>query len=416
MKMSRVLAALAIAAAALASAAPAAGARRTEAGRRSEATAAVTPAALTEGNRRFALDLYREIRAEHHGNLFFSPMSVALAVAPLTAGAAGETRAQIARTLAFPTASDGFHPAMAALQRGLEREGENATFSIANAFWLSRSFMPLPAFLDNARAHYDMQVERLDFGGDADGAAARINAWASEATHGRIPHVVDPPMFSDRTRLVVTNAVYFLADWARPFPAGSEPAPFTLAGGRRIDVPMMKRLGHYRHHDGGDFAGLDIPYRDERLVMTILLPDSAEGLAALERRLTPALLDRTLRALDGATESPVDLTMPRLNLTADYALTEPLKRLGMRLAFGNADFSGLSTAPLAIDGFSQYTFLRVDEQGTEAAAVTVGGIIITGSRRGPRVIDFHADRPFLFMLRDRESGAILFLGRILRPQ
>jgi serpin B len=374
------------------------------------------PTALVQGNRRFTLDLYREVAREKRGNIFLSPVSVALALGPVTAGARGDTQAAIGRALSYPQAGEALHPALGSLQRGLERAGPHATISIANALWLGRDFTPLPPFLETARTHYGAAVEALDFGGDPGGAAARINRWANEETRGRIPHVISPESLGPATRLIVTNAVYFLADWDNPFPPSSRPAPFTLANRSRVDVPTMAQTARFRHFDGDGFAALDLPYRDERLVMTVLLPDGADGLPALERALTPARLDRTLAALDRAEPAFVDLTLPRLSFSAGYSLLGPLRRLGMGLAFTpRADFGGISAAPLAISGVSQFTFLRVDEEGTEAAAVTVTDIMITGSRTRRRPVVFHADHPFLFMLRDRESGAILFFGRIVRP-
>jgi serpin B len=179
----------------------------------------------------------------------------------------------------------------------------------------------------------------------------------------------------------------------------------------------MRQRGQYRHYRGSGFTALDLPYRDERLMMTVLLPDAANGLPALERRLTPAALDRALQALDRAQPADIDLALPRLNLRKIYSLNGPLGRMGMGLAFTpSADFSGVSDGPLQISRVRQFTFLRVDEKGTEAAAVTVSDVIVTGMRRRPTPIDFHADHPFLFMLRDRESGAILFFGRIVSPE
>lgn len=378
--------------------------------------ALAAPTALVQGNRRFTLDLYREVAREERGNIFLSPVSVALALGPLTAGARGETRAAIGRALSYPQTGEALHPALGSLQRGLERAGPNATISIANALWLGRAFAPHPPFLETARTHYGAAVETLDFGGDREGAAARINRWASEETRGRITQVIVPSSLGPDTRLIVTNAVYFLADWANPFPPNSRPAPFILANRSRVAVPTMAQTDRFRHFDGDGFAALDLPYRDERLVMTVLLPDGADGLPELERWLTPARLDRTLAALDRAEPDFVDVTLPRLGSSANYALNGPLGRLGMRLAFTpRADFGGISATPLAISEVSQFTFLRVDEEGTEAAAVTVGHIMVTGSRMRRRPVVFHADHPFLFMLRDRESGAILFFGRIVRP-
>lgn len=381
-------------------------------------TAATTPAEVAAGNRRFALGLFREIARTETGNIFVSPASIAFALGPLTAGAAGETRAGIGRALSFPVTGDGLHPALAALQRGLERESGEATISIANALWLDRRFTPRPAFLETARTHYDSVIETLDFGGDSEGAAARINHWADTETRGRIPHVIDPINIGPELRLIVTNAVYFLADWDRPFAPGTEPAPFTRADGRRIPVPLMRQTSGFHHYRGGGFAAIDLPYRDERLVMTVLLPDAAGGLPALEHALSPAVLDRALQSLDRAQPVDVDVALPRLNLHKDYALNDQLSRLGMGMAFGDhADFSGISAAPLRISRVRHFTFLKVDEQGTEAAAVTLtDSIVVSGMRIRRRPIVFHADHPFLFMLRDRESGAILFFGRIASPE
>jgi len=381
------------------------------------AAAATTPAAVAESNRRFTLGLYRELARNEHGNIFFSPVSIALAFGPLTAGAQGETRAGIGRALSFPETGDGLQPALAALQSALEREGDDATISIANALWLNRGFTPRPAFLEAAHTHYNAAVETLDMSGDAEGAAARINHWADIETHGRIAHVLDASAFDSATRLVVTNAVYFLADWARPFPAETEAGRFTLADGRRIQVPLMRQTFAFRHYRGNGFAALDIPYRDEDLVLTVLLPDVGRGLPELERALTPAVLDRMLASLDAAAPTRVDLALPRVNLHEHYVLNEPLARLGMGVAFSaRADFGSLSAEPVRISKVSHLTFLKIDEKGTEAAAVTVvAAIVITGTRYPRPPIVFHADHPFLFMLRDRESGAILFFGRIVDP-
>jgi serpin B len=378
---------------------------------------AATADAVAHGNRQFALRLFREVARTEDGNIFISPPSVVFALGPLVMGAQGETRAAIGRALSYPTTGESLHPAIAALQRGLERSGDRATISIANALWLGRAFAPRPAFIHAAQAHYESAVENVDFGSDPEGAATRINHWADTETHGRIREIVDARSFTLETRLVVTNAVYFLADWMNPFGAGTEPGPFTQIDGRRTDVPLMRQLGWFRHYRGRGFAALDLPYRDERLTMTVLLPDAADGLPALERSLTPALLDRALTALDRGQPAEVDLALPRLNLSKNVALTEPLSRMGMALAFSpNADFRALSDEPVRISSVRQFTFLRVDEEGTEAAAVTVADVVISGIHYPHRPIVFHADHPFLLMIRDRESGMILFFGRIVQPE
>ena len=376
-----------------------------------------TIAEVARGNRAFALSLYRQLAAEEPGNLFFSPLSIATAFGPVAAGAAGETRLAIARTLHFPVAGQGLHPALGGLSRALVRDGDGATLAIANALWVKTGFAIAPGFEQTARRDYGAEVAALDFARDPRGAANRINAWVNDRTRTRIPQLVDASAFDDMTRLVVTNAVYFLADWQSQFRASATvPKPFTLAGGATVQTPMMHQAASFRHHDGGTFTAIDLPYRDPRLMMTVLLPKAADGLPALERALTPETLDRTLQALDQAEPVRVDLMLPKLELRTSYALGPTLQRLGMAIAFTNAaDFSNITTDErLAIDSVVHKTFLRVDEKGTEAAAATAVEIVATSAPRPPEV-RFHADHPFLFMLRDRETGAILFLGRIVTP-
>jgi len=153
---------------------------------------------------------------------------------------------------------------------------------------VTRQLTPAPAFLEQARTHYDAAVEPVDFVGDWEGTAKRINQWASEKTRGRIASIVDPRQPQPLLRLMVTNAVYFLADWERPFDPGTVPAPFALADGSSEPTPIMTQRGMFRHHRGAGFAALDMPYRDPLLSMTVLLPDRRDGLQALEERLTPS--------------------------------------------------------------------------------------------------------------------------------
>lgn len=401
---------LAFAAAAAAPAAPALPEAR---------AAPITPAAVAEGNRRFALDLYRRLAREERGNIFFSPVSLATAFGPLAAGARGDTLRAIADTLGYPASGPALHPGLGGLGRSLEREGDGITLAIANALWLDRRVAPRPAFLATARGDYGAGVETLDFR-QAAAAAARINAWSGEETRGRIPQLVTAADLPPDTGLVVTNTVYFLADWAAPFaPQATRPLPFTLGDGGRVVTPMMGQTGGFRHYRGRGFSALDLPYRDPRLTMTLLLPDAADGLPALERALSPALLTRTFAALDRAEGARVELLLPKLELRTDYRLRDTLRAMGLEPAFAlNADFSGISETPLTISQVIHKTFLRVDEKGTEAAAATaIVEIIVSGMRRDlAPPIRFHADRPFLILLRDRESGAILFFGRIVRPE
>lgn len=405
-----------LAALVLAACAPAA--EEAEPHARPAADAPAVAADPADSTRRFALALHRELGREETGNIFFSPLSIATAFGPVTAGAGGETRAAIVRALSYPGSGASLHSALGELGRSLGREREHATLTVANALWVKHGFGVRPEFERIVRSDYGASVVQLDFAGNPDGSARAINAWVSERTNGRIPSLIEAESLDEYTRLVVTNAVYFLADWQSEFrPGATAPRPFTLADGSTIRTPMMSQRSAFRHHDAGGFAAIDLPYRDPGLAMTVLLPAAHDGLPALEQALNPQRLADVLRALDAAEPVQVDLQLPKLELRTSYEMEPALTRLGMGIAFSNrADFSGISQAePLAIDRVIHKTFLRVDEKGTEAAAATGIEIGVVSMPAPPQIV-FHADRPFLFMLRDRESGAILFFGRIMRPE
>ena len=385
------------------------------------AAAASAPAgiaAVAAGNRQFALDLYRRLPPDRDGNVFFSPVSIATAFGPASAGTRGATLQAIAGVLHFHETGPGLHAALGGLGRALARQGEGIDVRIANTLWVGRLLAPRPDYLALTRDAYGAAVEQVDFR-QADAAAARINARVSEQTNGRITDLVTPAVMPPETGMVITNAVYFLADWASPFEAESTRAlPFTLANGAQVTTPLMAAAGNFRHYRGRGFAALDLPYVDDSYTMTVLLPDRPDGLAALERSLTPAMLDRVFAGLDRTQPILVDLLLPKLELRTGYVLGATLKEMGMAPAFApTADFSALSDIPVMISEVIHKTFLRIDEKGTEAAAATaIVEVVITGARIQPRPIVFHADHPFLIMLRERRTGALLFIGRIARPQ
>ena len=412
MCVSRLAPILALAAAACAAGGgePPGGETAPVAARGEESTQPVGAASVVEGNRAFGLALYRRLAGEP-GNVFVSPISIAGAFGPVAAGAQGETRAEIARALRFPAGGGAaLHPQLGALLRGLEREQPGATLSIADALWVQRGFALKAPFLAVARNDYDATVEELDFAA-SDAAARRINQWSSMETRGRIPTLVSPAILAGPTRLVVTNAVYLLADWSDPFPLRATTSqPFHLEGGGVRPVPLMHRIGDYRLLGGDGFAAIDLPYRDERLSMTVFIPHAGRTLASFEAQLREPELTQWLERLDAAEPQLTDLFLPRLEIEEEYDLVPTLGALGISRAFGDgADFGGISDSGLRISDVVHKTFVRIDEKGTEAAAATA--VVMQESSRP----EFRVDRPFFFLIRDKASGAILFLGRIADP-
>ncbi len=371
-------------------------------------------ASVAKGNREFGLALYRQV-ATKPGNVFISPISIAGAFGPVIAGAEGETRTAIAGALRFPGNGNGeLHPALGGLLRGLEREQDGVTLSIANALWLQQGFAIKPAFARTARTDYEALSETVDFVSAPVAAAARINAWVDSETRGRIPTLFAPEAFTVDTRLVVTNAVYFLGDWAEPFRrSATQPQPFFVPGGTTRQVPLMFRRGQYRTIETSEFQAIDLPYKDGRLSMTVFLPQARDGLPAFEAGLTPQRLDGWLEELDAARTNKTELHLPRLQIAETYDLVKPLSAMGMGIAFSplQAGFGGITDKErLYISAVAHKTFVRMDEKGTEAAAAT--GVV--GEAVSAPLL-FRADHPFFFVLRDKRSGTILFMGRIVEP-
>jgi serpin B len=287
--------------------------------------------------------------------------------------------------------------------------------SIANALWLMKGYAVKPPFVAVARNFYGAEVEALDFN-DGAAAAGRINGWVERETNNRIRNLVAPESLDEMTRVVVTNAVHFLGDWSQPFNSSrTRPEPFYLAGGGTRDVPMMSSNRPARLAVAGPVQLLELPYKGERLAMAVILPTERGGLAAVEASLTDERLGEWLQQLDSAERREVLVQIPKLQVEGSYQLNGPLIAMGMGIAFdrNRANFRNIAeNEQLFISQVVHKTFLRVDERGTEAGAATAVEIQAESSAEPPT---FRADHPFLILIRDKATGAILFLGRIAAP-
>lgn len=373
---------------------------------------AAMPADLS--GRTLGIRLYDQLRATDD-NVVISPVSLMGAFGVVSAGARGETRAAILNSLGLPQA-DTLNADMGGLLRMLEVRDGATTLSVANAVWVQRDFTLNPAFVQTAERDYGAQARAVDFQRSPRQAADEINAWVSEETRTRIPELISASSINDATRLIVTNAVYFLGDWLQPFNASStSEQPFRLADGSTTPIPLMFQRGSFRLLETGQFQAIDLPYEGARLSMTVLLPREPIGLPALEAGLD-AGLQSWLTRLDAEQPRNVRLHLPKIETALSYELVPQLTTMGMGVAFTTAaDFRGIADTPLAIGQVVHKTFLRIDEKGTEAAAATGIAIEVTSAPVTPPPT-FRADHPFLFLIRDRETGAVLLLGRISRPE
>jgi serpin B len=371
--------------------------------------------AATAGNT-FALALYAELQASD-GNLFFSPSSIFTALGMTYAGARGETAREMAAVLELPDHQKAVHVGYADLLAALQPDAEAThKLTVANRLWGQDGFDLLPEFLALVRTHYDGGYTPLDFVGDTDGSRRIINAWVEEKTEDKIKDLLMPGSIDANTGLVLTNAVYFHGLWKHAFGERSTAdEPFFTMDDLDVEAPFMRMVEHLGLGKRDGFRVLELPYEQEELSFFVLLPDARDGLADLESRLDPATLDGWLTDLD---MQRVRCILPRFRTTSRFELGKVLAGMGMKDAFSGsrADFSGITgRKDLAISDVVHKAFVDVFEAGTEAAAATAVVMKRMSISHEEPPVDFRADHPFLFLIRHRDTGAILFMGRLTDP-
>jgi serpin B len=378
--------------------------------------------ALVSGNSAFAFDLLHEI-TEDDANLFFSPYSISSALAMAVAGARGATEEQMADVLHFTLDSLVLHPCFNWLDLELNSrdeigppyEGEGFQLSVVNAVWGQQGYPFLDPYLDLLAVNYGAGLRLVDFLDNPHGSRLTINDWVSDQTNARIQDLLAPGSITSDTRLVLTNAIYFLAPWLVPFDEElTANAPFTLLSGDVVSVPMMHldELVSLKYAKWESGVAVELPYNGETLSMVILVPDAGE-FEAFEQSLTAERYEDIVSSLG---PRQVNLGFPKFEFTYDVSLVEPLTALGINDAFlpGTADFSGIDgSRDLLISDVLHKAFVSVDEAGTEAAAATAVIFEFTAIPGPP--VTLTVDQPFLFVIRDVPTGTILFIGRVVAP-
>jgi serpin B len=310
--------------------------------------------------------------------------------------------------------------AWGALAASLQAPARACTLRIANQLFGAQAYAFEPAYLEQVRAAYGAPLEAIAFDRDPDAARDVINAWVSDHTERRILDLLPPGSIGSDTRLVLVNAIYFLGAWHHAFPrAATFDEKFTTARGPR-PVAMMHRTASFGLATDDGVGILELPYAGGDMAMWIVLPDDVDGLARVEQALDAATLAAWGAALD-VVEVAVSLPRFTIDPPSPMALAEDLGALGMRRAFDadGADFTGIANPPdpadrLFISAVFHKAFVQVDEQGTEAAAATAVAMSRAGGMPEP-VVEFRVDRPFLFLIVDKISGLVLFLGRVVDP-
>jgi serine protease inhibitor len=370
---------------------------------------------LIEADNAFGLKLFAKIheQGEPGANIFISPLSVAMALGMTYNGAVGETQRAMQQTLelqglTLPEVNQSYR-SLVDLLRGLDPAVD---FRIANSIWYDERYSFEQEFLDVNRDYFDAQVTGLDFA--SPGAAPTINAWVDEQTNGRITEIVEGPISPELVMFLI-NAIYFKGDWANPFDEErTRDSPFRLADGTEKQVPMMS----YPNPDtvlayvDGDVTVLDLAYGGKAYSVTIAMPEEPAGIGALVASLDSQTWERWIDGLEG---TAVVVRLPKFTLEYELDMNDVLDALGMGIAFdpGNADFTKIyngAAGRVYISKVKHKTFVDVNEKGTEAAAVTSVEVGITSI---PPTIS--VDRPFVFAIRERLSGTVLFVGLVMDP-
>ncbi len=372
--------------------------------------------ALIDGATGFAVDAYHELSKEE-GNVFYSPLSISTALGMTYGGARNETESQMAAALHYDLPQIDLHRAFNWLDLELGSRGQSADadkafrLSIANATFGQKGHEFLPSYIDLLGLNYGAGMSLLYFVADAEGSRKSINDWVGQVTEDKIPDLLPEGSITSGTRLVLTNAVYFKAAWKSPFSENATASGTFHAPGGDVSVPMMSgEVESLGYTAGAGYQAVSLPYHGDELDMVLIMPDEG-NFEAFESSLDAPTLSGIFNDLGPSAYGAV--VMPKFEFRFKSDLVEMFKTLGMTAPFedGNADFSGMDGQKgLVITSIVHEAFVNVNEAGTEAAAATA---VVVGETSAPQVLAI--DRPFLFLIRDVETGAIVFLGRMSDP-
>lgn len=374
---------------------------------------------LVKGNNEFALDLYEKVcDIQESDNIFFSPYSISSALGMTYNGARGQTGLDMALVLNFTLPVEAVNRAFHSLTETMSsgdlsgaESGDPFALSISNGLWVQNGFNLLDDYVAEVTRYYSAAVRNLDFIDDSEHSREIINDWVAESTMNRILDLIPPGVLKEDTRVVLTNAVYFKASWRRPFNEhATSDAPFTLIDGSEIDVQMMKQIEHFNFVSTEGCSAVELDYAAGNASMLILLPDG--DIREFQQDFDADMLETIRRRLSSCN---VSLSMPKFEFSRSMQLSQILKTLGMESAFGSgADFSGFTGSPdLFISEVLHKAFVKVDEEGTEAAAATA---VIMGLTAMPvQPVEMNINRPFMFFILDGETGSIVFMGRVMDP-
>ncbi len=371
----------------------------------------ITPeraSSVVNATTQFAFDLYSEFKDKEE-NIFFSPYSMSVLLAMIYEGARGQTEEEMGSVLYFPEDNDTRRSDFVNIYTQINKKDKEYTLHTANALWAHENYQFLEEYLNLIEQYYGGKATNLDFIGETEKSRETINAWVEEQTSNKIKDLIQKGDIDQMTRLVLTNAIYFKSNWVKQFDENNTwEQDFKINSEKTVKVPMMSLTENFNYAETDELQILEMPYESEELSMHILLP-KADNLDSIEASIS---LEKLNEWKNNFTEQEVYISIPKFKFETKYYMAETLKEMGMSTAFSSgADFSGMDgTNNLFISSVIHQAFIEVNEEGTEAAAATGGVMVISAPS-----ISFYANHPFIFIIQDRESGNILFLGRVIDP-
>lgn len=364
------------------------------------ADSAEIPEKAVNSNNTFAAELLEALDGEK-GNVFVSPLSAHAILALTSLGAKGKTLEEMREVLHL--ADDAVAGEVGRLSHRLDSTADGG--AIANALWIQRGYELRDTFMASARKDFGARPETVDFAGDRPAALKKVNGWVSDRTKGKITELLQENDVSSLTRVILTNAIYFKGDWERAFEEkATRPGTFHQADGGTSEVPFMHQSETFGYGETKALQILEMPYKKGGLSMVVLLPKEGVDLAEARRAIAKPF---------DLSEQEVVVTFPKFRLKFRSNLKKALESMGMKMAFDAraADFSRMTEGnDLFVSAVIQEAFVDVNEKGTEAAAAT--GVVMA-LRGVPRRVEFTADRPFVYLIRDKASGAVLFAGWVV---
>lgn len=366
----------------------------------------------------FGYDLFQVLR-QQPGNLFYSPYSISSCLAMASSGAAGNTAQQMAKVMHLPDDQQRYSSLHSGLMKSLLNNPTGYNIRIANAMWGQESHPFKREYVSRVQSLYRAEARSMDFAHKPEECRQIINRWVEMQTNDLIKNLLPERSVQPDTRLVLTNAVYFKGTWREPFEKRStRNEDFQLAAGSASKTDMMHRTAKMRYSETSELQAVELPYKGDRLSMLVVLPIKKHGLSSIESTITSSTIDQISKGLQ--TEKVI-LSLPKIKTSYQAELKRPLGTLGMTDAFqfGKADFSGCDgSRELYISDVIHKAFCEVNEEGTEAAAATgtIKRLASPVQQKQPEPKVFCADHPYLYLIRDNQTGAVLFLGRVTDPR